>query len=109
MYVDVIQLLVLAKNVRESETQIIRIYSQDIRMEFGIEKYVILIMKNGKRLITEEIKLPNQERIRTLGAKEKFQVLGKIGIIWKKRRWKKNKKRIRQMNENISWNHTLQQ
>ena len=39
------------KNENKMETliQMIRIYSQDIRMELGIEKCAILIMKYGKK------------------------------------------------------------
>ena len=45
-------------------------YSQDIGMEFGIEKCTMVIMKSGKRHMTERVELPNQEVIRTLGEKE---------------------------------------
>ena len=45
-------------------------------MELSIEKYAILIMKNGKRQIMEEIELPNQEKIRTLGKKENYKSSG---------------------------------
>ena len=31
-------------------------------MEFGIEKYALLIMRNGKRHMTEGIKLPNKKK-----------------------------------------------
>ena len=43
-----------AKNKKELETLIqgVRIYSQDIGMEFGIEKCAILVMKSGKRHLT---------------------------------------------------------
>ena len=44
-----------------------RIYSQDIGMEFGIGKCIMLIMKKGKRETEGEIKLPNQENIGMLG------------------------------------------
>ena len=39
-----------ANNEKELKTQIhaIRIYSQDIGMEFGIEKCAMLVMKSGK-------------------------------------------------------------
>ena len=50
--------------------QTIRIYNQDIGIEFGIEKYVILIMKSGKTETTEGIELPNKESIRTLGERK---------------------------------------
>ena len=47
-----------AKNEKELETQIqtVRIYSQDIGMEFGIERCIMLLMKNGKRYKTEGVK-----------------------------------------------------
>ena len=35
------------------------IYNEDIRMEFSIEKCAMLIMKSGKRQMTEGIELPN--------------------------------------------------
>ena len=40
-----------AENEKELETLIpaVRIYSEDIGMESGIEKYVMLIMKSRKR------------------------------------------------------------
>ena len=61
-----------AKNEKELETliQTERIYSQDMGLEFGIEKCTMLVMKSGKRHMTEGVKLPNQVVIRTLGEKE---------------------------------------
>ena len=46
-----------AKNGKELETLIntIRIYSQDIGMEFGIEKCAMLVMKRGKLDMTDGI------------------------------------------------------
>ena len=69
---------VFAKNEKELMTliQTIGIYSQDIGMEFCIEKCAMLIIKKDKRQITEEIELRNQERIRTFGEKENFKYLG---------------------------------
>ena len=48
MYMDDIKLF--AKNEKELETPIhpVRIYTQDIGMEFGIEKCSMLVMKSGK-------------------------------------------------------------
>ena len=45
-----------AKNEKELETLIhaVRIYCQDIGMEFGIAKCAMLVMKSGKRHMTEE-------------------------------------------------------
>ena len=39
--------------------QEVRIYSQKIGMEFGIEKYAILVIKSGKRHLTDTMELPN--------------------------------------------------
>ena len=46
---------------KELETLInaVRIYSQDIKMEFGIEICPMLVMKSGKQDMTDGIKLPN--------------------------------------------------
>ena len=48
IYMDDIRLF--AKNEKELETliHVVRIYSQDTGMEFGIEKCAMLIMKSGK-------------------------------------------------------------
>ena len=66
------------KNEKELVTliQTIMIYSQDKGMEFVVEKCAMLIMRSGKRQMTEGIELPNQERIRTLGEKETYKYLG---------------------------------
>ena len=66
MYMDDIKLF--AKNENELETIIhaVRIYSQDIGMEFGIEKCAVLVMKSGKWHLTDGMELPNQDKIRTL-------------------------------------------
>ena len=76
MYRDDIKLF--AKNEKELETIIhaVRIYSQDIGMEFGIEKYAMLVMKSGKRHLTDGMELPSQDKIRTLGEKETYKYLG---------------------------------
>ena len=49
MYMDDIKLF--AKNENDLETLIhaVRMYSQDIEMEFGLENCVILVMKSDKR------------------------------------------------------------
>ena len=72
MYMDDIKLF--AKNENELETLIpaVRICSQDIRMEFGIEKCAILLIKSGKRHRTDGMGLPNQDKIRTLAENETY-------------------------------------
>ena len=76
MYIDNIKLF--AKKEKELETLIhtIRIYSQDIGMEFGIEKCALPVMKSGKRHLTDGIERPNQYKIRTLAENETYKYLG---------------------------------
>ena len=76
MYMEDIKLL--ATNEKESETLTgtVRIYSQHIGIEFGWEKCAMVVMKSGKRHMTEGIELPNQEKVRTLGKKETYKYLG---------------------------------
>ena len=61
-----------AKNEKELETLIhtVRRYSQDIGIEFGMEKCAMLIMKSGKWHLTDGMELPKQDKIRTLWEKE---------------------------------------
>ena len=69
--------LLAKKQERIGETDTIN-KNLHIRMEFGIEKCVMLIKKSGKRQIMEEIELTNQERIRTHGEKENYSYLGSL-------------------------------
>ena len=81
MYMDDIKLF--AKNEKELETLIhtIRIYSQDIGMEFGIEKCALLVMKSGKRHLTDGIELPNQDKIKMLAENETYKYLGILEAV----------------------------
>ena len=76
MYMDDIKLF--AKNEKEPETLIhaVTICSQDIGMEFGIEKCAMLVMKSCKRHITDGMEIPNHDRIRTLEGNETYKYLG---------------------------------
>ena len=76
MYMDDIKQFAI--NEKELETLILTVgvYSQDIGMEFGIEKCVLLVMKSGKQHLTDGIGLPNQDKMRTLAESETFKYLG---------------------------------
>ena len=76
MYMDDIKLF--SKNEKELETLIhaVLICSQDIRMEFGIEKCAMHVMKSGKRHMTDGMELPNHDKIRMLEENETYKYLG---------------------------------
>ena len=49
---------------------------QHLGMDFGIEKYAVLVMKSGKRHLTDGIELPNQDKIRMHAENETYKYLG---------------------------------
>ena len=76
MYIYDIKLF--SKNEKELETLIhaVVICSQDIGMEFGIEKCTMPGMKISKRHLADGMELPNQGKIRTLRGNETYKYLG---------------------------------
>ena len=73
-YMDDIKLF--AKNEKKKVATLIhtfRIYSRDIGMEFDMEKWAMLVMKSGKRQLTDGMELPNQYKIKTLAENETFK------------------------------------
>ena len=62
MYMDDIKLFVKNKKELKTLIQTVRIYNQDIKMEFDIEKCTMQVMKSGKRHMTEGFELPNQKK-----------------------------------------------
>ena len=45
-------------------------------MEFGIEKWAMIVMKSGKRHLTDGMELSNQDKIRTFAENETDIYLG---------------------------------
>ena len=78
MYMDDIKLFAKMEKELETLKHTVRIYSLDIGMEFGIEKCAMLVMKSGKRHLTDGMELPNQDNIRTLGEKEIYKYLSTL-------------------------------
>ena len=104
MYMNYIKLF--AKNKKELETliQTVRISSQDIGMEIGIEKCAILVIKSSKRHMMEGVELPNQVVIRTPREKETYKYLGilEADTIKQAETKEKNLKRVSQKNQKIT-------
>ena len=89
MYMNYIKLFAKNKKELENLIQAIRIYGQNTRMKFGIEKCVMIITKIERIETTKDIELPNQESIRTFGEKKNYvqEYLKRTPI--NKLRWKK--------------------
>ena len=45
-------------------------------MKYGMEKCAMIVMKSGKRHLTDGMELRNRDKIRTLGEKETYKYLG---------------------------------
>ena len=84
MYMDDIKLFA-KKNEKEQETLIntVGIYSQDIRMEFGIEKCAMLVMRSSKPNLMDGTELPNQDKIRRLGGILEADTIKQVEMKWK--------------------------
>ena len=65
-------------NEREAEklTNTVRIFTKDIRMEFGVYKCAHVIMKRGKIVNTGGIELTSGERIEELESEKDYKYLG---------------------------------
>ena len=70
MFMDDLKLFEKKKMKKNRNFNTRRIYSQDLGMEFGIEKCTMLVMKSSKRHMTVAMELPNQDKILMLGEKE---------------------------------------
>ena len=59
-----------------SLVQTVRVFSQDIGMEFGIEKCAILVMEKGKIVKSVGIELSDGKVIKSLQEGESYKYLG---------------------------------
>ena len=86
-----------------------RTYSLDIRMEFGIEKCAMLIMKSGKR---EAVERKNYQIRKALECLEKRKMTN-IWEYWKQtpsnKRRKKKKKKRKEKTTSKEWENFLKQ
>ena len=63
------------KKALDSLVQTVRIFTSDIRMEFGIDKCATMIQKRGKVVRSKGIKLPNEKVIKSLQDKKVISTL----------------------------------
>ena len=75
IYMDDLKLYGKNKRELESLVQTVRIFTQDIKMRFGIQKCATIVLKKGKKEEDDGIKLPDGETMRDLG-QEDYKYLG---------------------------------
>ena len=60
----------------DSLVQTVRVFSEDVGMEFGKEKCAMLVMEKGKIVRSVGIELPNGKVIKSLQEGESYKYLG---------------------------------
>ena len=63
------------KDQLDSLIQVVRIFSQDIKMSFGLEKCAVLEMRRGRQVDSNGINLPDDHHIGEIG-EEGYKYLG---------------------------------
>ena len=76
LFMDDLKLYSPTEKGLESLVQTVRVFSEDIGMEFGIEKCTMLLMEKGKIVKSFGIELPDGKVIKSLQEGESYKYLG---------------------------------
>ena len=76
LFMDDLKLYSRSEKGLDSLAQTVRVFSEDIGMEFGIEKCAMLVMKNGKIMKSVGIELPDGKVIKSVQEGESYKYLG---------------------------------
>ena len=76
LYMDDLKLFGKTERHLETLLSTVGIFSQDIRMEFGISKCGILILKRGKLVHLEGTEIPSGKRIKEIDTDQGYKYLG---------------------------------
>ena len=76
LYMDDLKLYAKNENSLTSLVQTVRIFSSDIGMEFGVDKCAVLILKRGKKTLSDGIDLPHGKQIKSLNTNDSYKYLG---------------------------------
>ena len=78
LFMDDLKLYSKTEKTLDSLIQTARIFSNDIKMEFGIETCAILVLKRGKAVKSAGITLPDNREMRSLEENEEYKYLGML-------------------------------
>ena len=76
LFTDDLKLYSRSEKRLDSVVQTVRVFSEDIGMEFGIEKSAMLVMEKGKIVKSVGIELPDGKVIKSLQEGESYKYLG---------------------------------
>lgn len=68
-----------SKDQLDSLIQVVRIFSQDIKMSFGLDKCAVLEMRRGRQVDSSGIDLPDDQHIGEIG-EEGYKYLGVLQL-----------------------------
>ena len=72
LLMDDIKLYSKSQKALDSLIQTVRIFSDNIGMQFGFDKCAVLVMKKGKIVKSDGIQLPNDQVIKSLEGGESY-------------------------------------
>ena len=75
LFMDDLKLHSRSEKGFDSLVQTVRVFSEDIGMQFGIEKCAMLVMEKGKIVKSVRIELPDGKVIKSLQEKESYKYL----------------------------------
>ena len=75
LFMDDLKLYGANKDQLDSLIQVVRMFSQDIKMSFGLEKCAVLEIRRGRQVDSSGIDLPDDQHIGEIG-EEGYQYLG---------------------------------
>ena len=76
LYMDDLKLQARSNKEIESLVKTVRIFSDDVHMQFGLDKCAKVKINRGKLASMENIRLPSREEIRELEIEETYKYLG---------------------------------
>ena len=76
LFMDDLKLYSRNEKELDSLVQIMRVFIEDIEMEFGIEKCAMLVIEQGKIVKSVGIELPDGKVIKSLQERESYKYLG---------------------------------
>ena len=76
LYMDDLKLYARNERDLDSLIQSVRVFSRDIGMQFGVKKCAVLIMKRGRQIKSDGVKISGSNVIRSLQENDGYKYLG---------------------------------
>jgi hypothetical protein len=76
LYMDDLKLIAKSEEELQRQIQTLKTFSDDIRMEFGLEKFAKVTLKRGKLISSQNLVTDNNREIQELEQRETYKYLG---------------------------------